>query len=304
MRKVILTKGLPSSGKTTWAKEQLNKYPGRYKNISKDDLRLMLDNSRWSKANEKYILQLRDHLLLTSLDLGYSVIISDTNFHPSHEERIRELVSGYNEGMYGNEPLINNKVQVEVKFFDVSPEECIERDLKRSNSVGTKVIWDMWNKYLKPESEKIISLEQNKKLPRAIIIDLDGTVALKGDRDIFDYTKVDKDIPNKPIIKIVENYLSYGQGNKVIFLSGREDSCFEKTKTWIKNNVCLMDIESLLLMRKTGDNRKDCIIKKELFDEHIKDKYYIDYVLEDRDQIVKLWRSMGLTCLQVAEGNF
>ncbi len=303
MRKVIICKGLPGSSKTTWTKQLLDKYPGRYKNICKDDLRLMLDNSKWSKANEKYVLQLRDHLLLTSLDLGYSVIISDTNFHPSHEERIRELVSGYNEGMYGNEPLINNKVQVEVKFFDVSPEECIKRDLKRPNSVGAKVIWTMYNEYLKPK-EEIISLKQDKNLPRAIIIDLDGTVALKGERSAYDYNRVDEDLPNKPVIKIVENYLSYGQGNRVIFLSGREDSCFEKTKTWIKDNVCLMDIESLLLMRKTGDNRKDCIIKKEIFDAEIKDKYYIDFILDDRNQVVNMWRKMGLTCLQVADGNF
>ncbi len=162
----------------------------------------------------------------------------------------------------------------------------------------------MYNEFLKPEAKKIEPLKQDKKLPRAIIVDLDGTVALKGDRDIFDYIKVDQDIPNKPVIKVVENYLSYGQGNKVIFLSGREDSCFEKTKIWIKDNIQLMDIESLLLMRKTGDSRKDYIVKREIFDEEIKEKYYIDYILDDRNQVVAMWREMGLTCLQVAEGDF
>ena len=57
-------------------------------------------------------------------------------------------------------------------------------------------------------------------------------------------------------------------------------------------------------MRTPKDNRKDCIIKRELFDAHIKGKYYIDFVLDDRNQMVDLWRSMGLTCLQVADGNF
>ena len=59
-----------------------------------------------------------------------------------------------------------------------------------------------------------------------------------------------------------------------------------------------------LHMRKTGDSRKDCIVKKEIFDAEIKDKYYIEFILDDRDQVVKMWRSMGLTCLQVADGNF
>ncbi len=302
MRKVTICKGLPASGKSGWAKEQVAKSNCSIKRVNKDDLRSMLDSSKYSKGNETYVLKLRDHILLTSLDLGKNVIIDDTNFHPKHEETIRELVSDYNEGIYGNPQSVN--VQVEVKFFEVDPQEAIERDLKRVNSVGAKVIWKMYNEFLKPEAEKIVSLEQDKSLPHAIICDLDGTVALKGDRDIFDYTKVDQDIPNKLVIKVVENYLSYGQGNKVIFLSGREDNCFEKTKIWIKDNIQLMDIESLLLMRKTGDTRKDCIVKKEIFDKYIKDKYYIEFILDDRNQVVDMWRNMGLICLQVANGDF
>ena len=57
-------------------------------------------------------------------------------------------------------------------------------------------------------------------------------------------------------------------------------------------------------MRKTGDNRKDCIVKRELFDAHIKDKYYIDFILDDRNQVVNMWRELGFTVMQVADGNF
>lgn len=58
-----------------------------------------------------------------------------------------------------------------------------------------------------------------------------------------------------------------------------------------------------LLMRPKKDNRKDSVIKKELFDK-IKDKYNIQYVFDDRDQVVEMWRELGLTCLKVADGNF
>ena len=305
MRKVILTKGLPSSGKTTWTKEQLDKYPSRYKNISKDNLRLMLDNSKWSKANEKYVLQLRDHLLLTSLDLGYSVIVSDTNFHPSHEERIRELVSDYNKGLYGDAQLLIHPVQVEVKFFDVSPEECIKRDLKRPNSVGAKVIWTMYNKYLKPETEKIEVMEQDITLPHAIICDLDGTLCIHNGRSPFEYDKCDTDLLNNTVAQILKLL-----NVPIIFLSGREDSCFEKSQDWLQKwgfdtqILCNKTIYDGLLMRKTGDNRKDCIIKREIFDKYIRDKFYIEFVLDDRNQVVDMWRKMGLICLQVADGDF
>ncbi len=302
MRKVEILKGLPASSKSTYAKEKVLKSNCSIIRVNKDSLRDMLHSGKYSKGNEAYVLQLRDHILLTALNLGKNVIVDDTNFHPSHEQRIRDLVSGFNEGMYGNEPLINNKVQVEVKFFDVSPEECIKRDLVRPNSVGAKVIWDMYNKYLKSEPEKIEPMKQNEILPSAIICDLDGTIALMNGRSPYDYEKCDKDLPNKPIIELVESYLS--GGGIVIFLSGRDGRGIEKTVQWIKDNVQIMDGEWELHMRKPEDNRKDCIIKQELFDTHIKGKYYIDFVLDDRNQVVKLWRKMGLICLQVAEGNF
>ncbi len=302
MRKVIICKGLPASNKSGWAKEQVAKSNCSIKRVNKDDLRAMLDAGKYSKGNESYVLQLRDHIILTALDLGKGVIVDDTNFHPSHEERIRELVSGYNEGMYGNEPIMENKIQVEVKFFDVSPEECIKRDLKRTNSVGEKVIRTMYNKYLKPKPDKIEPMKQDEKLPHVAIYDIDGTIALMKNRNPFEYDKCDTDIPNLSVINLLEDYLTTGKD--VIFLSGREDSCREKTIKWIMNHVQIMAKEFKLYMRKTGDQRKDCIIKKEIFDAEIKDKYYIDYILDDRDQMVKLWRSMGLTCLQVADGDF
>ena len=303
MRKVIICKGLPASNKTGWAKEQVAKSNCSIKRVNKDDLRLMLDSGKYSKGNEKYVLQLRDHIILTTLNLGKSVIVDDTNFHPSHEERIRDLVTGFNEGTYGNEPLINNKVQVEVKFFDVSPEECIKRDLQRPNSVGAKIIWDMYNKYLKPEIEKIEPMKQDISLPHAIIIDLDGTIALMNGRSPYDWSRCDEDLPNKSILRIVQDYI-WNSDYTVIFLSGRDSRGRGKTLDWLKSNLDLARTKYELHMRTEKDNRKDLIIKKELFDAHVKGKYYIDFILDDRDQIVKLWRSMGLTCLQVADGDF
>ncbi len=305
MRKVTICKGLPASAKSTWAKEEVKKHPGRTKRINKDDLRAMLDSSHYSKGNEAYVLQLRNHILLTSLDLGKNVIIDDTNFYPKHEEKIRELVSDYNEGIYGNPQSVN--VQVEVKFFDVSPEECIKRDFARPNSVGAKVIWKMYNEFLKPETEKIESMKQNKALPRAIICDLDGTLCIHNNRSPFEYDKCDTDSVNENIRKILELLIYQwnigGIKTDIIFLSGREDSCKEKTIKWLREKAGI-DMNYELHMRKIGDNRKDCIIKKEIFDTEIKNKYYIDFVLDDRNQVVDMWRKMGLTCLQVADGDF
>lgn len=52
MLKIILCKGLPASGKSTWTRELIDKNPEKYKRINKDDLRAMLDNGKWSNKNE------------------------------------------------------------------------------------------------------------------------------------------------------------------------------------------------------------------------------------------------------------
>ena len=58
MKKVLVYRGLPASGKSTAARKMLDENPGKYKRINKDDLRAMLDNSHFSRGNEKFVLKL------------------------------------------------------------------------------------------------------------------------------------------------------------------------------------------------------------------------------------------------------
>ena len=71
-QKIILTRGLPASGKSTWAKEQVAKGNGKVKRVNKDDLRDMIDAGIWSKTNEQLILDARDALVDASTFLHYS----------------------------------------------------------------------------------------------------------------------------------------------------------------------------------------------------------------------------------------
>jgi predicted kinase len=66
MPKLIYTKGLPASGKSTWAKAQQAKDPNTVR-VNKDDLRAMLHNSKWSSKNEKQVLRIRDEVIMDSL---------------------------------------------------------------------------------------------------------------------------------------------------------------------------------------------------------------------------------------------
>jgi len=177
---------------------------------------------------------------------------------------------------------------------DVSLETCIERDRRRPNYVGEKVIRDMWERYLAPARPVI---ERNPNLPNAIICDLDGTLAHMTGRGPFEWSRVGEDRIDKAIQKIVFDL----ERTKILFLSGRDGVCQEATAKWLTDHG--INNENLF-MRPQGDTRPDEIVKREIYDREIQGKYNILFVLDDRSKVVRMWRGLGLKCLQVAEGDF
>ena len=138
--------------------------------------------------------------------------------------------------------------------------------------------------------------------PHAIIVDIDGTVARKGDRDIYDYSKVLLDTPIMPIVRLVQEI---GENREVIFVSGREGVCYSVTSLWLQKNLGFASADAFeLYMRPVGDFREDSVVKKEIYRTFIEDDFVIDYVIDDRNSVVKMWRDLGLTVLQVADGDF
>lgn len=306
---LYITIGLPASGKSTWAKKMVHDNPGMYKRVNKDDLRAMLDVSHWSNGNEQFVLDTRDYIVREALKQGKNVIVDDTNLSVKHQERLELLVSHVNRG-----------VDIELVFFDVSVEECIRRDSQRTGvaKVGSKVIQSMAKSFetrkagldsskhkvtmFQSASQAVVTVkpfQHDPSLPTVIIYDIDGTVALMNNRSPFDWSKVHQDNVNEPVASIVREYSEAGY--PVFAVSGRDGSCKELTKNWLKTNNIPYDA---LFMREAGDSRKDSIVKREIFENFFRGKYNIKFVLDDRNQVVSMWRSLGLTCLQVADGDF
>jgi len=283
MKQVIILKGLPASGKSTYAFKLIDKNPGKYKRVNKDDLRAMLDNGKWSKSNEKLVLKIRDLIILESLESGFHVIVDDTNLHPKHETHIKQLVKG--------------KAKVVVKdFTDVDINVCIERDLKRNRSVGERVIRRMYKQFIKTDKKLI----QNKTLPPAIICDLDGTLALLNGRNPYDASTCIDDEVNIPIKDIITHF--HKNGYSIIFVTGRDGKYYNHTLDFLHKKIGVANFH--LFSRGVDDNRKDSIVKEEIFMNYIYNRYYVHFVLDDRNQVVEMWRDLGLTCLQVADGDF
>lgn len=133
-----------------------------------------------------------------------------------------------------------------------------------------------------------------------IIVDLDGTLAIHQDRRPFDWELVHTDLPNGPVVSVVRAMAAAGYA--IVYCSGRDSVCREATQKWIEIHV---GVQGPLYMRARGDNRKDSIVKRELYETHIEPAYRIAFVLDDRNQVVELWRNeLGLTCFQVAPGDF
>ena len=293
MKKVLILKGLPGSGKSTFAKKLVTEKPNTWKRINKDDLRAMLDNSHYSKGNEKFVLKMRDIMIHQALLDGKSVVSDDTNLHPRHETRIKQVVHEYCKET-------GHEVKVEVQLIDTPLEECIKRDLQRPVSVGERVIREAYNKYfLKRNDRGPHYSKQDQALPKAIICDLDGTLAILK-RNPFDASTCEDDELNLPIANVVKSY--HDQGHQIILVSGRMDTYKQETLNWLKKHQIPYHA---LFMRKAKDMRKDAIMKREIYENSIQDKFYVEFVLDDRNQVVDMWRNeLGLACLQVNYGDF
>lgn len=290
-----MCKGLPASGKSTWTKSLLSN--GSHKRVNRDDLRAMIDDGVWSKKNEQFIVKIEQDIVTTYLGGQYSVIIDDTNLSPKNELMWRVFAEKYNA-----EFVIKD-------FTDVPLETCIERDLKRPNSVGSKAIMRMYNQFLakKADERKLDPMVFGDSLPYCVIFDIDGTLAHITDRSPYDGKSCWSDEVNESI-KLLNHmvgwynkkYMSQHKWDIVLF-SGRSGESEPETRKWLEDkNIDFQELH----MRKPGDFRKDSIVKEEMFNEFIRDKYNVVFIVDDRKQVVDMWRSLGLTCLQVAPGEF
>jgi predicted kinase len=249
----------------------------------------MLHSDLYSSEREGFILAIRNNILRHSMEKGFNVIIDDTNLNPIHETQIRNIVDAFNKGKNKED-----QYKLQIKLFETSVNECIKRDLKREKSVGEKVIRSMYNKFIKQSA----TLIQDPKLPKAIICDLDGTLALLNGRDPYDASSCENVGINIPVKEILD---SFKESRKIIFVSGREDKFLDQTLKFLDKAEFR---QPLIYMRKSGDFRDDRIVKEEIFDTFINGKYFIDFILDDRTKVVEMWRDKGLTCLQVNYGDF
>ncbi len=275
MSKILVLQGPPASGKSTYAREFI-KGKQDWVIVNRDSLREGRGDY-WIPSQEDYISDLEEFSIKAAIKRGYNVIIDATNLNPKTIDKWNKLAKETNSS-------------TEFKKFYIPFKEALERDKKRERSAGEKVLRRFYQQYYPEqymretaEFDSRYIREQDKTLPKCIIVDLDGTLAIHQGRNAFDYSKLLSDKPNYPLVDLLR--ILSGSVD-IIFFSGREgtEQCQEDTVKWINDNI---NIPYRLFMRKEKDYRPDEVIKEELYNEVIKDNYYCVAIFDDRNRVIK-----------------
>ncbi|CCH21037.1 AAA family ATPase [Micromonospora lupini] len=298
MTRLIATRGLPASGKTTFARTL---QPSVVR-VNRDDLRRMLHGERlftqWAEAQVTVVQRAQVEALLRA---RADVCVDDTNLRARTLRGWAELAA-----RHGADFEVHD-------FTDVPLDECLRRDAARpaAEQVGADAIRRLHERYLEGRALPLPVPQartggpaavhpQSSEPPEIVLVDIDGTVALAVSRSPYDMTRVGQDEPNPAVIAAVRAMHAAGYG--VVFCSGRDASARPATEAWLARHVRVPCLG--LHLRAVGDTRKDSIVKREIYDREIRDRYRVVGVFDDRAQVVQMWRALGLTVFQVADGDF
>jgi predicted kinase len=276
--KATICIGVSASGKSVWASAQ-SKYTGAIV-TNRDDLRFSLTGSKgwgdfkFNKQIESIVTDIQRATITSCSVLKKDIIIADTNLN----ERFREELIVF---------LRSKGFQVELKPFHVTLEEAWRRDSSRGNGVGHDVISRQYKDWLKYLGRKVYVPDLT--LPKAVIFDIDGTLAHMNGRNPFQWEKVGTDTVDGHIAGLLDYYQK--KGHRIILVSGRDSVCKEETVCWLsKHELTYYE----LFMRPAGDSRKDTIIKEEIFWDSIAPKYNVEVVFDDRPCVVRMWQELQI----------
>ena len=295
--KAYITIGLPGSGKSTWAKSI------DADRVNNDEIRAKIyeeiGNNTWSPKIEERVKFERENYINTSSALGLDIVIDNTHLNP---KTLNQIVSFCKSKGY--------EVDI-VDFRHVPIETCIERDLSRKGTngyVGEKVIRDMFNKFMKEPIDRNLPSWTPNNLPDCIIVDIDGTLAQMKDRGPYEEHKVYQDDVRRHVLFTITSLMNANPELRVFIFSGRSDSCMAETVRWF-NDKCSFYVKNWLTeyqdnyddyfvdlhMRKTGDKRRDSLVKTDMYNEFVKDKYNVIAVFDDRPQVIReCWKVLNL----------
>ena len=302
IKKIILTRGIPGSGKSTWAKAWVAESPETRIRLNWDDMRNML-GPYWVPSREN----INKTMLWCAInaaaycDKPYEIVIDNMNLNPKGWKEVEEWIETYNHSAHS----VGNDVQyvLEFKDFFTPVEECIRRDAMRPNPIGEKTIKEIWRKYKHfIQTTSVTNYVENLRprdpaKPDCIVIDMDSTMCFNTNgRPWYGEGSTEamiNDIPNEGVVNLVRS-----QSYPVVVCTGRNQSQLEVTELWLRKQEIYPE---MTFFRADKDFRTGVEVKAELMEEILK-IYNVVAVFEDCEPIVAKFREMGLTVLQPNKG--
>ena len=239
--------------------------------VNRDDLRLMLHGRRlFTEAAEDQVTHIQRMSVEALLARRTDVIVDDMNLRASTVREWARLAARF-------------RATLEVHdLTEVPLEECIRRDAARPDGerVGERNIRRMHDRYLAGRNLPLpvpyvdpddpgLRYDPDPDLPAAVLVDIDGTVALMGDRSPYDWRRVGFDSPNPAVIGAVR--AMHAAGNAIVFCTGRDEEAAPRPRRgWTFTSACRTQE---LFMRPAGDNRRDALVKQEIFERDIRDRW-------------------------------
>ncbi|QIG58775.1 polynucleotide kinase [Gordonia phage DatBoi] len=306
MTTLTCMRGYPGSGKSTLARQVADEETGAVV-VGRDFIREMMfgDGYVQTAARELQVTVAQQAQVTALLKAGHDVIVDDCNVNSHYLKGFRDLARR------AGADFVIQDVRTDV---DTCVERATTRALRGGRWVRPEVILKMAKRYpmdkwpaIKPRRPIVVEpLQPGENSPGTgrptIIVDIDGTLAKMEGRSPYDYSRVSEDSLHEDVAYLVQEM---SLTNQIIIMSGRDDSCMADTIAWLEKYQIPFDE---LLMRPAKSSGKDAdpdwIVKLALFNEHIRGRHYVRFVLDDRNQVVELWRKLGLRCLQVAPGDF
>lgn len=298
MTELICMRGYPGSGKSTTARSMGKAV------VSRDDLRRALfDDLRLTEAGENAVTLVEEAAVKALLKDNRDVVVDAMHVNPRYLRKWAKLAA---------------RMGVDFRVVDVrtSVDQCVEQDDSPDRWVDGKYVgesvirriakrfpMERWPEVRMPDMS-VEPYAPPMDAPAAIVVDIDGTLAHMTGRSPYDYSRVNEDTVDHVVRDIVN---TFALTHEVLVVSGRDSSCREETLKWLENNYVTFD-ELLMRPENAVDNHgnklPDWQVKLALFNEHIRDSYNVHFVIDDRQQVVDMWRRLGLKCLQPQEGDF
>lgn len=306
MSSIKITRGIPGSGKSTFAKKWVALQPESRIRVNRDAIRYTqgIRTGVGSKHQENLVSIIEKAIVVGAIKSGRDIIIDATHLNPDYIRAWFKLAK------------IHGVTDVEVIDFDVPVETAVLRDLARraegGRYVGAAVIEKLAERAKVgvhgelPAAPVFQAVERfnrrpvaefDPELPNAYIVDTDGTMANHvGIRNPYDTSRYEEDTLHENVARTIWHL---EMTNTIIGVSGRKEKFRKVTEQWWVEQARIRPDE--FYFRKDGDDRSDDVVKAEIYEEHIRGRFNIIGVFDDRGRVLRMWRAKGFTTFAVGD---